>query len=307
MKNKIIILSISIAIGILLLIQVMACKTNGNTLPASEETNGVSDESTIVSMMKMTPFNLRSFVFANVKAIREDSELSTYLIEEEGPSGYLDSYGINLNDMNQSGIASYTKGLWLIPPLQIIIGNFDMESIQNLLGMERYTKHEFAGEEIWDVQIEEYMDSVAFQDDVILIGYGEVVRDALDIKQGNEPSLYDNMDFRDVVSRLPPGISVALQEGVFLGQQMYEGLLVTGLSAGKIAENTMELTWVIKFKDIETALDTVDDISSQVENMKIPRFTNVAVVHENQFVIVTAQTGIEDYFGSGTQTNESNG
>lgn len=306
MKKGIFKRSVVVYICMLLLLQIMACDTDGNAPSTPETINGISDDSTIVSMMKITPNDLRSFVFANVQAMRNDPELSAYLIEGEGPSGFLDSYGIDLNDMDQSAVASYTQGLLIIPPLQVVTGDFDLESIMDLLGSERYTEHEYSGVEIWDVQLEDYTDGVAFLNDVILIGYGEVVRDAIETEQGNKSSLYDDLDFRDVVGMLPLGMSIAFQEGEFLGQRTYEGLLITGLSAVKTNESDIGLTWVIKFEDVESAEDATDHVRSHVEGIKLPRFTNVEVVQTDQFIKVITQTGIGDYFGGGTEAqNES--
>jgi len=287
-----------IIICIVLLLLAVACSKE-------EKINGISDDSTIVSMMKITPNDLRSFVFADVKAMRNDPELSAYLAEAEGPSGYLDSYGIDLNNIDHSSVASNVQGLWMIPPLQIVTGNFDLERIKDLLGSERYTEHEFAGEEIWDVQIDEYTDAVAFMDDIILIGYGEVVREAIETEQGNKPSLYDDVDFSEVVNSLPHGISIAFREGEFIGRRTYEGLLVTGLSAVKADESAIKLTWMIKFEDVESAENALDDVRSHVEGIELPHFTKVEVVQTDQFIKVNAQTGIEDYFGEPAQTEST--
>ena len=304
-----------VVVGAVLLLLGVACSTDDQTpptvtasSPTSEEINGISDDNPIVVMMKKTPYNLRSFVFADVQAMRNDPDVNAYLAEGEGPSGYLDSYGMDLNDIDQSAVASYVQGLWIIPPLQIVTGDFDLESIKDLLGSERYTEHEFAGVEIWDVQIDEYTDAVAFMDDVILIGYGEVVRNAIETEQGIKPSLYDDVDFSDVVNRLPLGISIAFQEGEFLGRQTYKSLLITGLSAVKADESTIGLTWVIKFEDVESAENALDDVRSHIEGIELPRFTNIEIVQTDQFIKVNAQTGIEGYFGGGTEAqNESTG
>ncbi|NQT72354.1 MAG: hypothetical protein HQ553_06225 [Chloroflexi bacterium] len=302
-----------IIICIVLLLLTMACSKDDQTPPTGTspdpgETVGISDDNPIVVMMKITPYDLRSFVFADVQAMRNDPDVNDYLAEGEGPSGYLDSYGMDLNDIDQSAVASYAQGLWIIPPLQIVTGDFDLESIKDLLGSERYTEHEFAGIEIWDVQIDEYTDAVAFMGDVVLIGYGEEVRNAIETEQGIKPSLFDDVDFSEVANRLPLGISIAFREGEFLGRRTYEGLLVTGLSAVKADESTIELIWVIKFEDVESAENTLDDVRSHVEGIELPRFTNVEVVQTDQFIKVNAQTGIEDYFGGGAETqNESTG
>ena len=61
-----------IIICIVLLLLVVACSTDDQTSPTRTspdpgETVGISDDNPIVVMMKITPYNLRSFVFADVQ------------------------------------------------------------------------------------------------------------------------------------------------------------------------------------------------------------------------------------------------
>ncbi len=256
----------------------------------------IDEESITVEMMKMIPGNLRNFVFVDVHEMRSDPELVIYLDEGEGPKAYLDAY-VELLDVNQMAVVSHAEGLWIIPPIQIITGDFDLDSFRNLLGSEEYVENESEGIEIWDVALGDYAETVALMDNTIMIGYEDVIRDSIQVARGTKLSLYDDTNFREVLGKLPPGISVACNEGVFLGQYTYNGLLVSGLSAAKNNAGVMELTWVCKFATAEDARDSLGIIEVDVLSQEYFGFTNVTTTQEDQFVRVTAQTSIVTYFG----------
>ncbi len=263
---------------------------------SNETPEVIAEESIAVEMMKMIPGDLRNFVFVDMREMRSDPELVIYLDEGEGPKAYLDAY-VELLDVNQMAVVSHAEGLWIIPPMQIVTGEFDLDSLRNLLGSEEYIENESGGIEIWDIEIGDYAEAVALMDNTIMIGYEDVIRNSIQVTTGQKSSLYDDANFQEVLGKLPPGISVACNEGIFLGQYTYDGLLVSGLSAAKNNAGVMELTWVCKFATAEAAKDSLDTIRNDVLSLDYFGFTNVESAQEDQFVRVTAQTSVVTYFG----------
>ncbi len=256
----------------------------------------IDEESIAVEMMKRIPIDLRNFVFVDVQEMRSDPELVIYLDEGEGPKAYLDAY-VELLDVNQMAVVSHAEGLWIIPPMQIVTGDFDLDNLRDLLNSEKYTENNFDDIEIWDIEVGDYAEAVALMDNTIMIGYEDVIRNSIQATTGAKSPLYDDTNFREVLGKLPPGISVACNEGVFLGQYTYDGLLVSGLSAAKNNAGAIELTWVCKFATAEDARDSLDIIKDDVLSQEYFGFTNVQVIQENQFVRVIAETSIVTYFG----------
>ncbi len=264
---------------------------------SGDGTPEVIDENSIaVEMMKRIPGDLRNFVFVDVHEMRSDPELVIYLDEGEGPKAYLNAY-VEFYEVNQTAVVSHLDGLWLIPPLQIVTGDFNLDNLRDLLRSEEYIENESDGIEIWDVELGDYAEAVALIGDTIMIGYEDVIRNSIRTAQGAESSLYDDVNFREVLGKLPPGMSVACNEGVFLGQYTYHGLLVSGLSATKKDTGIIELTWVCKFATSGDAKDSLDTIKGDVLSQEYFGFTNVLVTQENQFIRVTAQTSVVTYFG----------
>lgn len=284
--------SIVLITAILSIIVVSGCDSGSDS-------DLVERESSVIEMMKRTPVDLQSFMYANVKALREDRDINKYLDISMGPVGYLDSYGMDNEDIDQMYIAGYVTGLRLIPPLQMAKGDFDLPSVRDLLRSERYTEHEYTGVEIWDVEIDNYADAVAVIDDVVIIGHEDVVRDSILANQGENLSLYDDVDFREVIHRLPMGISVACTTNSFLGQHSYDGLRVSGLSTRKKGSDEIELYWICKFDSEDSAKDALDPMRNDIQSNEGYNFEDIQLKRDGQFVGVGARTGVDNYFGAG--------
>ena len=285
--------------SVLIVFVVLICTISGTLLgcdSGGETPKVIGEDSIEFEMLKRIPDDLRNFAFVDLQEMRSDPELVIYLDEGEGPTAYLNTY-VELGDVDQMMVVSHVEGLWLIPPLQIVAGDFNLDNVRDLLSSERYTEHEYEGVEIWDIEIDDYRETVVIMDDNILIGHTDVIRNSIQADQGTKSSLYDDINFREVLGRLPPGLSVACNEGVFLGQYTYDGLLVSGLSVAKKSEGLIELTWVCKFTTEQVAKDTMDTIRNDVLSQKYFDFRNVFVTQEGQFVRVVTQTSVPTYFG----------
>lgn len=116
------------------------------------------------------------------------------------------------------------------------------------------------------------------------------------IKEG-DASLYNDIDFRDIVGRLPTGIIVWCKEHVFpIVPSRYDGLEIAGISMMRKDKNNMAITGVFKFESGDAARTAMDEIVYDLESDELEDWKSIDITQDAEFVELTMEQDIEDAF-----------
>lgn len=267
----------------------MGCSSSDSEetkLPALTET-GITPEITgqeegdiSIEMMKRVPDTIREFEFMDIAAIRADDDLENLYDDWDYEYGWvIKPLGMDVMEVTEFGTAGYSL---------LIEGSFSPITVKNRLEDRNLEKIEFEGIETW-----------SSEDSWITLIYGLIIsanvtdgKEFQSMLKGEVSSLYDNKDFKDVIDRLPEGIILWFQEGLFRDNYSYEGLKVSGMSAVKNNEQTMAFTWICKFDDSDTATNAMTEIELDMLIDEEKTWQNINMTQYKQFVKVTAELNI---------------
>jgi hypothetical protein len=100
---------------------------------------------------------------------------------------------------------------------------------------------------------------------LLILGHDDDLRRCLDVAAGNAASLYDNLDFRDVLDWLPRSMSVSVWTPDYDEAVVAEGTASTMAleDAGRITRYTK--TYVTKYKNEDDAKAAADAIRNALE------------------------------------------
>jgi predicted small lipoprotein YifL len=221
-----------------LILTVTACSSGGGTqLPTSTSTptqmpvitstptttpqNSGSESSKDVAarMMKIAPEYVNRFAFYDWKAYREDNILRGYYewIKEENYGDFLDSIDY---------MGGFDEG-----NLYLYEGNFTSLDyiVQQIKKGKEWSFYEYKGVKVATIL---YFYDVALLGDTCIEGHPDDVKQCIDIFLNGKPSFYDHSGIKDVLNRLPSGISMEIS---YTDPSAYEfiaeyGYIVAGTS-----------------------------------------------------------------------------
>lgn len=196
-----------------------------------------------IEMMRKVPVHYEDFEFWDVKALRNDPDLSEmYQVWHERRGEWLASFGISDADVEYVAEAEV---------LTLATGNFSLEVIRDSLkgNYERNNSYEIA--EVWSArkELEPQTTGGAVTLDKGLFAWGNDfnIDDYLSVKSGKELTMYDK-SAAVVLERLPPGIEMR-----FIRENYLKGLTVSGTSYKKEANKTLRWTNLYKFESAAAA------------------------------------------------------
>ena len=128
--------------------------------------------------------------------------------------------------------------------------------------------------------------------ETILTGRRDWVRDSIGVIKFGDASIYDDGEFDPVVDKVPEGTVVKFQKGRFLDVYEYEGLQVSGISATKLDNGTLEISGVCQFSEAGMAENALAAMQSDLENDESARWKNVSIEPHGEFVQSTFEIDI---------------
>ena len=239
-------------------------------------------------MAKMVPEDASTFGHSDVQTMRDDKDLEEiYEKMAEGSRDDWDALGLDLDDINHMAVVSGEEGGGDYE-LVILKGNFDLEDVRDELDDADFDEDEYKGIEIWKRASWVGGDSaIAISGDTLIIGDKDSVKDCIKVMKGSEKSVYDgNEDFRDVIDRLPRGISTVV--GI-----PYENALAAGIVWMKEDEDTYKMKGVAKFDDEDEAKDEKSDTKREMKGKG--EWFDIDVKQSGKFLEFTAKIDIEDF------------
>ena len=241
---------------------------------------------TALSMMKKVPASATSFDVVDYGSFRADDDLrGAYPQADAEYNDDLAELGIRTVDVDYMTIAARCLSPDAWSGLVILEGTFNLDDLSATFKDKDYHEDEYKGVQTWTTTFSIYH-SVALVSAVCIV-YGEnryVVEDCLDVIKGGADSLYDNVDLRDVVAKLPTGVLVSGE----LGDQ------VVGESVVKKNADTLRLTAVYLCKD-EAAAAAFKSWFEAAIAADPDSFRNPELSQNGKYVTVAGDAAIEDF------------
>ncbi len=234
-----------------------------------------------LEMMQMLPEQMpnEEFAFIDLAAIRsgQSKALYTFISEIMG----FDHFGIT-SEMVNSYAASDEVSLFQ--------GHFDFDSIRIMVAEYGYESTMCEGAELLESEhIDFSRDSFAFLDSFVIHGSSKDVRECILVMQKKQKSLYDNQDFKDIVTRLPQGTLIECDKNTFRYYYQYDGLQMAGTSMWAKNQDTISLEGILKFEDGDTAKATMSRILTDLKGDPHGDWSNITTTQNGAYVKVTAE------------------
>lgn len=226
----------------------------GSTIPgcSGAESSG-SKWSGLVRMMKVLPEGVREFQYRDMAAWRDFYHHAESLgLHELTPAtdmpdtllgqGYCDDK--HIFDMH----------------VFVVIWQTSDSALAGYLHTEGAKSYDYLGYTVWTEDVSSVLVGRA-----MIMGYDSDVRRCLDVVAADEASLYDNLDFRAVLDRLPRSLSVEVWAPDYDEAVAAKGRASTMAleEEGRITRYTN--TYVTKYKNEEEAKAAADAIRSALE------------------------------------------
>jgi hypothetical protein len=236
-------------------------------------------------MAKMVPEDASTFGHSDVQTMRDDKDLEAIYEKMTERLYALDELGLDIDDINHMAVVSGEEGDY---ELSILKGNFDLEDVRDELDDADFDEDEYKGIEIWKRASRLGGDfAFAISGDTLIAGNKDSVKDCIKVMKGSEKSVYDdNEDFRDVIDRLPRGISTVVNIP-------YKNALAAGIVWMKEDKDTFKMKGVAKFDDEDEAADEKSDTKREMKEKG--EWFDVEAKQSGKFLESTAKIDIEDF------------
>ena len=237
-------------------------------------------------MAKMVPEDASTFTHSDVQTMRDDKDLQEiYEKIAEVIDDDLDVIGLESDDINHMASVIEEDGNY---ELVILKGNFDLEDVRDELDDANFDEAEYKGVEFWKAVSWLGGDSAfAISGDMLICGDKDSVKDCIKVMKGSEQSVYDdNEDFRDVIDRLPRGMSTVVSIP-------NENALAVGIVWMRENEDTFKMEGVAKYDDEDDAENEKSDTKREME--KVGEWFDAEVKQSGKFLEFTAKIDIEDF------------
>jgi len=251
---------------------------------------GCGSSSGLADMMKRMPDDATEFFVEDFKAGRAigADELS------EGYGGFLDMWRENLLDVGIDLDGTSTLAWYASDTAAFLIeGDFNLDNIRAKLEESGEHSEEYRGVEIWTKgdNIEETGDHgdlvyALINSALIIVGSEQSIDGCIGVINEGDASIYDNNDFRDIIERLPRGLT--LQCSVHWYQEV-EGFIIGGFSLVMNSDGTQDFTWVGKFENSEVVDSAIDIIINGLADDFIFDPAIAETTQDGEYLTITAE------------------
>lgn len=212
-----------------------------------------------IDTMQKVPVYYEDFEFWDVGVLREDVDLGEmYQIWYERKVEFLEqNYGLQSTSIDY---LAQGEGL-----LDIIAADYDVDALRDRISVDFYRDASHEDMEVWKSEPSRDPQSVTggwvLAEGLLVRGANNSnIDDYLRVINGEELSIYDR-NAAELLERLPEGIMIRISRSPYP-----EGLVVSGMSIEKEANNTLKWTNVYKFESVEAAgSPEVDEYFQKIE------------------------------------------
>lgn len=236
-----------------------------------------------IDLMKKLPQGTESFMFVNMKTMRNDADLKDMYrsLSDESGGMAVSVTGLSADDVDSFAMAGEMA--------VVIQGRFDLAKVRDTLKDDGYDKGEYQGVELWKT----FGFATALVDSSCVIWASEDdVEGCIDVIKGKSKSLYEKSGVKDDLDKLPGGgLAVGWGTGgeTFFSDDPYPGLEAMAISMSKKNKDTIQATAIMRFKDSASAKDALADIETDMKEDTDTKVTNVKVTQDGKYAKATAE------------------
>jgi hypothetical protein len=267
---------VRIMVGLMLL----ACLALGLVSSGCEDYSGQgtggADEA--IAMMEMLPAGGEMFMFYSVSALREDEDLSA-VYEDLGSEYGFEDFGVGMDDVDAIAAAG---------EIFIIEGDGLADALAGTFGAYGAEEQEYGGAAYWSMQ----GFALAVKDGALIAGSEVDVKACIDLMNGEGDSLYEDENYQDIIDVLPEGFAYMVMEGQFDQEmEMWDGLLMTGMSMNIKDSTTALVTGVWMFEDAASAEAALDEAEAFIEGEEDVTLLDLEV--DGKYIIGTVEQPVD--------------
>ncbi len=250
--------------------------------------NGCVSSSGLESIMKRMPDDTTEFSFQDFKKGRAmgASELN------EAYGRYMDATGEALLEWGlDADEADYLSWCITGAPVFFIGGDFTLDSIREELGESGMYRDEYRGVEIWtggDSTGAGYQNEFVhalINNRLVAIGYEGGIESCIEVMNEGAPSIYENADFRDIVERLPEGLTMSCS---LHWNMEVEDIIIGGFSVEMNDDGTQDFTFVGKFQNSEAAGNGIDIILNDLADDFRFELASATATQDGEYITIKA-------------------
>ena len=236
-----------------------------------------SESSVFVDLIKKVPHDSSTVDFMDIEKLRDDPDFEGAYEDWKMAYDLQGQYGIN-HDQVETFIM--TESIYLVQ------GGFDMSDVVDRLLHLGYEYDRYKDVERWSSGNVH----VALMERMVVAGSKDGVESCIKIAKGEDSSLYEKRDARDVVEKLPHGLQ--MWWALAASYSELEGLEASGMSLAKEDRDILKMTTVCKFTDEGTAEDSGNTLKQEWEDS---RFGKVDTKIDGIYVTIRGEISIDEF------------
>ncbi len=229
----------------------------------------------LTSLTKLAPDEATMMIYADMKAIMEDTDLGEMYENMEAELDEANELGITPSSVKHFGIIVVDND-----EITVVGADLDLDLIHAKLAEEGSTSEDYLGFEVWlggnDM-------AWAIMDDTLLIGSEDGVKACLIAINSGATAYAGSQDIRDTLDRMSDGVMTMLMTG----DQFYPGSLYAGITIDKISSEGMKMVGLIKFANDDEATDVEAEMKASMD-MEEMAMLNMSVSRSGSFVEFSA-------------------
>jgi hypothetical protein len=211
MKYKAVVLMVVTAL-LIISIGATGCELGAvNEFLGDEGGDTPTPEGVAAELMAVVPEQAEGFILFDIQALRQDSDLSAAYQELEADIGGPDKLGLvglELSEVEMLGMAGEGE-------LVLVKGDFDIDEVESALQNAGFEQASYRGIIVWALGTEDVL--LIALDGLVIGGSEYMVKECAKVMAGEEHSLFDDKDYREVLGALPEAMVIMCQRGDLFG------------------------------------------------------------------------------------------
>jgi hypothetical protein len=250
---------------------------------------GSPRNSTVINIMKRMPDDTTEFSFQDFNKGRAMGAGDL----NEAYNRYMDVTEEGLLEWHlDADEADYLAWCMMDAPVFFIGGDFTLDSIREKLEKSGMYREEYRGVEIWtggDSTEAGYQGDFVhalINNKLVVIGYEGGVEICIEVINEGAPSVYENADFRDIVERLPEGLTMSCS---LHWNMEVEDIIIGGFSLEMNDDGTQDFTFVGKFQNSKAAGNGIDIILNDLADDFRFELASATTTQDGEYITIKAE------------------
>ncbi len=210
---------------------------------------------------------------------------------------FRDSLGISPKDISATGTILFSEKN---DAAFLIQGDFDLGTARESLQKSGFLQSDERRVEVWRHPAfgVKHITEVAFTEDIIMAGFGDGIKNSVEVVTGDSACLGKDANFVSLIDRTPNGVTFQYEKTELPDDNGYDGLESWGISIAGKDEQLMTYTRIFRFETSKSGSVASGQIESDMINsIDLGSWIDLHVNQDGEFVVANADMGMADYVG----------